>query len=153
MPMSISEDLGKNGKYYESPFPPIGYGQRCCLLRLTEGPIVFFSFTDPQYEIIAGRERGMDLTDAGGNVRHGYGLYAAVSFDECKTWPVQQLITTGTDEAKRYDPGASCPIFLMDKHHGQPMGYLQAVQSPDLMIHLISSRLHYRFNLEWLLSC
>lgn len=153
MPMSISEDLGKNWKYYESPFPPIGYGQRCCLLRLTEGPIVFFSFTDPQYEIIAGRERGMDLTDAGGNVRHGYGLYAAVSFDECKTWPVQQLITTGTDEAKRYDPGASCPIFLMDKHHGQPMGYLQAVQSPDLMIHLISSRLHYRFNLEWLLSC
>jgi hypothetical protein len=29
-------------------------------------------------------------------------------------------------------------------------GYLSAVQAPDGMIHLVSSRLHYRFNLTWL---
>lgn len=152
MPMSISVDMGKSWSYQASPFPPIGYAQRCCLLRLQEGPIVFFSFTDPQYEVIAGRARGMDLTDAQGKVLHGYGLYAAVSFDECETWPLQRLITTGTEEPVSYDPGASCPPFLMDKYHGQPFGYLQAVQSPDHMIHLISSRLHYRLNLKWLLS-
>ena len=31
-------------------------------------------------------------------------------------------------------------------------GYLAATQPPDRVIHLISSRLHYRFNLPWLLE-
>lgn len=152
MPMSISEDMGRSWSYHASPFPPIGYAQRCCLLRLNEGAIVFFSFTDPQYDVIANRAQGMDLTDAEGNVLHGYGLYAAVSFDECKTWPIMRLITTGAERPVSYEPGASCPAFDMDKYHGQPLGYMQAVQAPDNMIHLISSRLHYRFNLKWLLS-
>lgn len=152
MPMSISKDMGKSWSYQAAPFPPIGYAQRCCLLRLNEGAIVFFSFTDPQYEVVSGHVQGMDLTDAERNVLHGYGLYAAVSFDECETWPVQRLITTGTDQPVSYDPGASCPPFFMDKYHGQPLGYMQAVQSPDNMIHLISSRLHYRFNLKWLMA-
>lgn len=152
MPMSVSEDMGRSWSYQASPFPPIGYAQRCCLLRLKEGPIVFFSFTDPQYDVIVGHIQGMDLTDAEGSILHGYGLYAAVSFDECKTWPIQRLITIGKNAPEKYDPGASCPPFIMDKYHGQPLGYLQAVQSPDHMIHLISSRLHYRFNLKWLMS-
>jgi formylglycine-generating enzyme len=38
----------------------------------------------------------------------------------------------------------------MDKNNAEPRGYLAAVQSPDGMIHIVSSRLHYRFNLKWL---
>jgi hypothetical protein len=40
--------------------------------------------------------------------------------------------------------------FTMDGTHAEPAGYLAAVQAPDGMIHLISSHLHYRFNLAWL---
>ncbi len=151
MPMSLSEDMGRSWSYRPAPFPPIGYAQRCCLLRLFEEAIVFFSFTDPQYDLKSGNIRGMDLTDSHGEILHGYGLYAAVSFDEGATWPVQRLITTAKPP-QEYDPGASCPTFVMDKTHAQPQGYMQAVQAPDGMIHLISSRLHYRFNLPWLMS-
>lgn len=151
MPMSISDDMGQTWSYKASPFPPIGFAQRCCLLRLEEGPIVLFSFTDPSYELRSGNCQGMDLRDAHGNILHGYGLYAAVSFDEGETWPVQRLITTAL-KPQEFDPGASVAPFVMDRTHAQPMGYMQAVQAPDHVIHLISSRLHYQMNLEWLTS-
>lgn len=112
---------------------------------------MLFSFTDPQYDYLKGIINGMDLTDSQGNVLHGYGLYAALSFDEGETWPLQRLISTA-DEPTEYDPGASVESFMMDRTHGQPMGYLQAVQAPDGVIHLISSRLHYRMNLKWLIA-
>ena len=38
----------------------------------------------------------------------------------------------------------------MDDTHAETAGYLAATQTPDGIIHLISSRLHYRFNLAWL---
>ena len=40
--------------------------------------------------------------------------------------------------------------FTMDGTHAEPAGYLATVQAPDGMIHLISSHLHYRFNLAGL---
>jgi hypothetical protein len=38
----------------------------------------------------------------------------------------------------------------MDDTHAEPLGYLAITQSPDNVIHLASSGLHYRFNLAWL---
>ena len=43
-------------------------------------------------------------------------------------------------------PGDSPPRRLGPN----PAGYLAITQTPDGVIHLISSRLHYRFNLAWL---
>jgi hypothetical protein len=40
--------------------------------------------------------------------------------------------------------------FIMDETHAEPGGYLAATQTPDGVIHLISSAQHYRFNLAWL---
>lgn len=40
----------------------------------------------------------------------------------------------------------------MDATHAEPRGYLAATQSPDKVIHLVSSRLHYRFNLAGLME-
>ena len=40
--------------------------------------------------------------------------------------------------------------FTMDATHAEPKGYLAARQTPDGIIHLISSGIHYRFNLAWL---
>ena len=40
--------------------------------------------------------------------------------------------------------------FILDATHAEPAGYTYATQTPDGVIHLISSNLHYRFNLKWL---
>jgi hypothetical protein len=38
----------------------------------------------------------------------------------------------------------------MDDTHAETGGYSYATQTPDGVIHLITSNLHYRFNLKWL---
>ena len=37
----------------------------------------------------------------------------------------------------------------MDPTHAEPLGYLAGMQTPDGVFHLISSGLHYQFNLAW----
>jgi formylglycine-generating enzyme required for sulfatase activity len=38
----------------------------------------------------------------------------------------------------------------VDATHAEPRGYLAATRTPDGVVHLLSSALHYRFTLEWL---
>jgi hypothetical protein len=38
----------------------------------------------------------------------------------------------------------------MDDNHAEHAGYLAGIQTPDGVFHLISSALHYQFNLAWL---
>lgn len=147
MPVSISGDGGKTWTYHASDFPPIDGGQRLVLMRLREGPLLLVSFTDhPQRTPEA--ERGMMFTDAAGNAYKGYGMYAALSYDEGRTWPVIKLLTDGREHF--LDGGAWTGFFTMDATHAEPRGYLAGTQSPDRTIHILSSRLHYRFNLSWL---
>ena len=138
MPMSLSKDGGKTWEYHASEFPPIDGGQRLVFTRLKEGPLLLISFTDHPLRTPE-NERGMLFPDRAGNNYRGYGLYAALSFDEGKTWPVRKLLTDGETR-----------FFLMNQTHAEPRGYMAATQTPDGMIHLVSSRLYYRFNLAWL---
>ena len=46
--------------------------------------------------------------------------------------------------------GAWTQDFVARPTRVEHAGYLAATQSPDNVIHLFSSRLHYRFNLTWL---
>ena len=63
-------------------------------MRLNEGPLLLVSFTDhPQRTPL--EERGLEFKDKNGNVKKGYGMYAALSYDEGKTWPVRKLLTDG----------------------------------------------------------
>ena len=56
-----------------------------------------------------------------------------------------------TDGVERYlNGGAWTGAFQMDATHAEPKGYLSITQTPDNLIHLISSSQHYRFNLAWL---
>lgn len=143
MPMSISRDLGKTWTYSASPFPPISSGQRLVLMRLQEGPILLVSFTHhPRVEGL-----GITFTDENGNKFQGKGMYAALSYDEGKNWSIKKLITPGHGE---FDGGAWTGKFKATSSQAEPMGYLSAIQTPDKIIHLISSRLHYRFNLKWI---
>ena len=150
MPRSVSEDFGQTWRYSASPFSPIGGGQRLVLMRLRQGGLLFVCFTDSsQLE----EPVGMSFTSASGAGASGaaftgYGMFAAVSYDEGATWPVRKLLTDG--RARELDGGAWTRAFPVDATHAEPRGYLAATQTPDRVIHLISSRLHYRFNLEWL---
>ena len=149
MPKSISKDMGKSWTYSDSGFPRISGGQRLVLMRLREGAIMLVSFTDIKTKEGWQCKNGMTVKDAAGNERKVYGMYAALSFDDGKTWPVRKLVTNG-DPAKEYYGGGWTKTFTMDQTHSEPGGYLSAVQSPDGVIHLVSSGLYYRFNFEWL---
>ena len=149
MPMSISEDNGRTWTYSASEFPPIDGGQRLVLMRLREGPLLLISFTNHPFRLKNGLN-GMTFKDKDGNEYTGYGMYAALSFDEGKTWPVKKLLTDG--KSRFMDGGAWTGFFDMDSTHAEPRGYLAATQSPDQVIHLLSSRNHYRFNLQWLVE-
>ncbi|MBR3441967.1 MAG: SUMF1/EgtB/PvdO family nonheme iron enzyme [Bacteroidales bacterium] len=125
MPVSYSTDKGYTWTSRASGFPPIGSGQRLVLKRLLEGPIMLATFT----------EGGMTLF---------------LSYDEGETWSDGKLLTDGS--GKTIAGGAWTGDFTMDAAHAEPKGYFACTQTPDGIIHLISSRLHYRFNLPWLLS-
>ncbi len=149
-PMSISSDMGKTWAYTASPFPPTGSGQRPVLIRLNEGPILYASFTDDRNEP---REKGLKFKDENGNEYRGYGLFTALSYDEGETWPVRKLVTPadGEEYFARHIGGPTAP-FKATYDNAEYQGYLAASQAPDGIIHLISSRLHYKFNLRWLES-
>lgn len=128
-------------------FLPIYSGQRVTMRRLAEGPIMLVSFTGhPQ----KGERFGMEFVDSEGKSYLGQGMFVALSFDEGKTWPVRKLVTDGV--RREMDGGAWTGTFTMDATHSEPRGYLACVQTPDRMIHLISSRNHYRFNLAWIMD-
>jgi hypothetical protein len=138
MPMSVSQDMGETWRYRASPFPPIHRCQRLVLKRLSEGPLFFASFANEP----------MTITDTSGAQRPVEGLYCAVSFDEGEAWPIRKLVS---------HDGPTRPVETMDghlqpmgRHRSEPAGYLACCQGANGLIHLISSRLHYTFNLGWL---
>ncbi|MHC4708031.1 MAG: SUMF1/EgtB/PvdO family nonheme iron enzyme, partial [Planctomycetota bacterium] len=150
MTMSISADMGKTWTYSKSPFPPIGGGQRCVLIRLKEGPLFFASFASKDDE---GRPVvPVMVTDESGTRRRVVGLFGAVSYDDGKTWPAIRLITD--DGPERQVPGTDGwkqgRTFTMSRSSAETKGYLSVCQTRNGIIHLISSWNHYAFNLKWL---
>jgi formylglycine-generating enzyme required for sulfatase activity len=136
MPMSLSSDMGGTWTYQASEFPPIGSGQRLVLMRLKEGPLFLASFG-----------RHVAFTDALGNERVGKGLFATVSHDDGKTWAPRRLVTG--DGPGREVEAMDGRLFPMDGDNAEPKGYMSGCQDADGLIHLISSRQHYAFNLAW----
>ncbi|HUW17804.1 MAG TPA: SUMF1/EgtB/PvdO family nonheme iron enzyme [Sedimentisphaerales bacterium] len=140
MPISISRDGGKTFTYESSEFQPIGGGQRLVLLRLKEGPLFFASF--------ANLGDGMEITDSTGKNRNVRGLFAAISEDEGKTWPYKRLVSDdGPGQAIECTDGGA---VVLSARSAEYRGYLAVCQSTDGLIHLISSRNHYAFNLKWI---
>ena len=133
-PMSRSFDFGKTWTYSASPFPPILSAQRSLLVRLGEGPLLFISFTDTVANWREKKFKGMEFLDTRGNLNNGSGMFAAVSFDDGKTWPTRKLI----------------PFWHKQPWKSLYSGYLSCVQTPDGMIHLVNSTYYFRFNLAWL---
>lgn len=145
MPMSLSADLGATWTYRASPFPPIRGGQRLVLRRLMEGPLLCVSFTSGNRH--QPEANGMTFVDQQGQPFTGHGMFAALSFDDGETWPLRKLLTPGQGT---FSAGGHTGEFTASPTRAEHAGYLAATQSPDGVIHLISSRLHYRFNFAWL---
>ena len=143
MPKSVSADDGRTWHYTASRFPVLSGGQRCVLLRLQEGPIFFASFTGDRRE-----PTPMPIVDASGNERLVTGLFSALSYDNGETWEHIRPITD--DGADREIETLDGRPFTMGLNSAEPGGYLAVHQARSGIIHLISSRQHYRFNLAWL---
>ncbi|MFB3825353.1 MAG: SUMF1/EgtB/PvdO family nonheme iron enzyme [Bryobacteraceae bacterium] len=140
MPQSISADMGRTWTSRASGFPPIGGGQRLVLMRLREGPLFFAGFAGDI-------QRFAPLQEVASH-RGAMSLFAALSYDEGRTWPVRRIITDGLPEhpAETIDGGR----IRMSPATSEPQGYLAATQARDGIIHLISSVNHYAFNQAWL---
>ncbi len=145
-PFSFTSDLGQTWTYAASEFPSISSVQRQVLMRLKEGPLLLCSFTDQRRDW--NQRKGMTFKAADGGEFTGYGLFAALSFDEGRTWLHRRLITTGGRE--RTLPGIDRGEFTMSDTLAESSGYLAAIQTRDGRIQLISSKEHYVFNLAWL---
>jgi len=146
MPMSISTDLGKTFTYSQSEFHPIGGGQRLALLKLRSGALFLASFGN----LNGVSEMPVVITDSQGNQHQAKELFAAASLDGGKTWPYKRIVT---------DDGPGRPVECTDGgvvtlsgRSSEHRGYLSVCQGLDGVIHLISSRQHYAFNLKWLMT-
>jgi formylglycine-generating enzyme required for sulfatase activity len=152
-PASFTSDWGKTWTHVPTEFPAISSVQRAVLMRLRDetaqsaaGPLLLCSFTDQRANW---KERkGMTFPAADGKEFTGYGLFAAVSFDDGKTWPVRKLITPGGPE--RTLPSIDRSTFVLNSTMAESGGYLAATQTRDGRVQLISSKNHYVFNLAWL---
>ena len=143
MPKSISEDGGKTWHYSASPFPVVSGGQRCVFLRLQEGPIFLASFTGSRKT-----PETMPIVDASGKERLVTGLLGALSYDDGETWSHIRLISDdGPDREIETMDGRP---FTMGLNSAEPGGYLAVCQGQNGVVHLISSKQHYRFNYAWL---
>ena len=130
MPVSYSGDLGETWQWETSEFPVVSNTQRPTMIRLKEGPIVLCSFTDEARTPFKER-KGLTFKSTAGDYT-GTGLYAAVSYDEGKTWPDRRLIAPE------------------GKTTADINGYLALTQTRDGRIQLITSKDHYAFNLAWI---
>jgi formylglycine-generating enzyme required for sulfatase activity len=139
MPISISKDGGKTFTSYAGEFPPIGGGQRLALLKLRSGELFMTSYNNEG-------GKGIFIKDATGNEREIRGLYAALSVDDGKTWPYKRLVTDdGPARTIECTDGAA---ITMSGRSSEYRGYLSACQGLDGLIHIISSRNHFAFNVE-----
>jgi formylglycine-generating enzyme required for sulfatase activity len=138
MPKSISTDMGRTWRYEASELEPVGGGQRLVLIRLADGVLFIASFA-----------KDMSIYYAGAGEQKVSGLFGALSYDQGQTWPIRKLITPG-GPARKVDGGGNTKEFTLSATTAEPRGYMAGVQTPDGIIHLISSKQYYAFNLNWL---
>jgi formylglycine-generating enzyme required for sulfatase activity len=154
-PQSISLDGGNTWKRSPSVFPSVGTGQRMTLLRLsysavpagTTGskPLLFTGFAGDSIR----------AKDGEGKLSYVTGLFAALSFDEGKTWPEEYRKVISNFRGKDSLALAIAPwqrTTLLTRTKGQHEGYFSSEQTPDGTIYLTDGKIVYTFNLAWLME-
>jgi formylglycine-generating enzyme required for sulfatase activity len=154
-PKSISIDGGYTWKRAPSPFPSISTGQRMTLLRLRysavppgfgeTAPILFTGFASDSIR----------AKDGEGRLNYVSGLYAALSFDEGRTWPEEYRKVISNQSGRdtlRLNIAPWQRSTLLSCRKGQHEGYMSSEQTPDGTIYLTDGKIVYSFNLKWLLQ-
>jgi formylglycine-generating enzyme required for sulfatase activity len=143
MPRCYSSDFGKTWSTAEkTPFAALGSNQRPKILRLASGRLFFAGdfqnirmISSPPPEAI--KERGS---------------YVALSDDEGKTWKIKKL-AMATPHARWT---GVVPKGGKPQHGFGTLGYCDAVQTPDGLVHLMASKgkpsMHFAMNEAWILS-
>ncbi len=143
MPKCYSSDFGKTwGTAEKTPFAALGSNQRPKLLRLASGRLFF-----------AGDFQNIRLvTSPPPSAIKERGSYVALSDDEGKTWRIKKL-SMATPHA---DWTGVVPKGGKPQHGFGTLGYCDAVQTPDGLIHLMTSKgkpsMHFAMNEAWILS-
>ena len=154
-PKSISTDGGKTWTRTASDFPSIRSGQRMAFVPLYYStqlpkigdnyPILFVSFAN----------NGILAKDGEGKQNQVNGLFAAVSFDQGKTWPAayrKVISNLKGDEKLAIEIAPWQRKNTLTKIQGQEEGYMSATQTPDGLIYLTDGKIVYSFNLAWILE-
>jgi len=154
MPISVSGDQGRTWTSRGSEFPWLTFVQRPVLLRL--------DYSDPELDpeglsrqpllLISIAREGIEARDANGEDTTIYGTFAAVSWDEGKTWPTKRVLSDVRSGSRSLTMAPWDQTFTLDATHGQPFSYWAATQTPDGIVHLSDGRLLYAFNLTWLVQ-
>src|SRR5699024_543606 len=124
---------GVSWKFSQSPFPPLGSNQRPTIIRLQDGKL--FMAGDLQ------RKDGYQP-----KTFHQRGAYAALSDDDGETWHIKRI------------PGTQLHVDSVRAKNmkGGTLGYAVARQSPNGVIHLITSMnapaASFSFNEAWIMA-
>ena len=102
--------------------------------------------------LISIAREGIEGRDANGEDTTIHGTFAALSWDEGETWPIKRVLSDVRSGSQTHFMAPWDRTFTLDATHGQPHSYWAATQTPDGIVHLSDSRLHYAFNLAWLLG-
>jgi hypothetical protein len=131
MPQAISRDGGRTWAVSKTGFPALGVNQRPSVLRLQSGRLLF----------AADFQKRGNIAPAAITNR---GCFVAVSEDDGATWKFKKLPGTRPHEKPEL------------QHEPDTLGYSVLRQTPNGMIHLISTMnnpcLHFEFNEAWVLS-
>jgi hypothetical protein len=131
-PENFSTNWGVNwSKSIASPFPPLGSGQRPCMIRLTDGNLCFVS---DAYLNKAQRPPPDSW-------QFGNGAFVAISTNNGASWRVKTL-----------------PVQLPNHGRGThgTLGYVTMRQAPNGVIQILTTEtqpcLHYEMNEAWIFS-
>jgi hypothetical protein len=143
MPKVFSSDWGKTWSQAEkTPFAALGSNQRPKILRLASGRLFFAG--DFQNIRMVTYPPPQDITERGS--------YVALSDDDGKTWKIKRLALATPHNGWR----GAVPKGGKPQHGFGTLGYCDAVQSPDGLIHLMTSKgtpsMHFAMNEAWILS-
>ena len=143
MAQGVTNDRGESYFISATGLPNIHGAQRMVALRLKEGPIMVLSFAN-------GKATGVPSVHESRHGKEIFGMFAAVSFDEARTFPVIRLVSDDSPVSHAVET-TDGDIFHMNQTHAEPRGYISAIQDQRTgMIHVVSSRQHYQFNYAWL---
>ncbi len=153
-PQSISVDGGNTWSRSASIFPSIKTGQRFTLLKLRYSKMPLKNGDKCPVLLTGFANDSIFAKDGNGKLRYVKGLYAAISFDDGKSWPeiYRRVVSDLKGSEKLIVTVAPWQrTNTLSATNGQEDGYMSVAQTPDGMILLTEGKIVYSFNLAWLM--